>query len=165
MEESDSPEHGAAYKLLETGSLVAFDVVDRHIKPSPDGGFVRMEIQLGETDEDGDRSDDQEWGAFGFIFCLATLSFHDARPRGNSDIDFADQDEFTVADLHDSLRYSRLGLRFTADYVRGRCMKTDITIRPDGTATLETQNRGESAPRWLEMLRGRRHLQSMGSRR
>jgi len=165
MAESDSTERAAAYKLLETGLLVAFHVVETDIEPTPDGGFVRIELQLGETDENGDRSDDQEWGAFGLIFCLATLSFQDARPRGSSDMDFADRDELTVADLHDGLRYSSFGLRFTADYVRGRCMKTDITIRPDGSATLETRNRGESAVRWLETLRGRKHLRAVAASR
>ena len=30
-------------------------------------------------------------------------------------------------------------LRFSADYVRGRCVKTDITVRADGTTTLATR--------------------------
>ncbi len=165
MATPDSTGRIAANKLLKTGALVVFNVVDTYIEPTPDGGFVRIKLQLGELDKDGDRSDDSEWGALGFIFCLATLSFHDARPRGNSDLNFADRDEFTVVDLHDSLRYSSLGLLFAADYVRGRCVKTDITIRPDGSVTLETRNRGESAVRWLERLSGRKHLQAVeGSR-
>jgi hypothetical protein len=86
------------------------------------------------------------------------MSFHDARPRGVSGMDFKERDEFTVADLHDHLRYERSELHFSADYVRGRCLKTDITIRPDGRVTIETRNRGESAPRWVQLPKGRKHL-------
>lgn len=95
----------AGYKLLATGALVAFDIVNTQFEPSPHGGFARVELQLGELDEDSERTDDHEWGAIGFIFCIAVLSFDDARPRGNSDMDFADRDEFTVADLHNGLRF------------------------------------------------------------
>ncbi len=92
----ESSDRVTAYKLLETGALVAFDVVDPHVEGSPDGGFVRIQLQLGEIEDDGDRSADHEWGAFGFIFCLAVMSFHDARPRGISGIDYEERDEFTV---------------------------------------------------------------------
>jgi len=30
---------------------------------------VRIDLQLGEIEEDGERSEDHEWGAFGFMFC------------------------------------------------------------------------------------------------
>jgi hypothetical protein len=141
--------------------LVTFDVLDTQVEGSPEGGFVEISLQLGEIDEDGERTDDHEWGAFGFIFCIASLSFQDARLRGFSGRDFDEHDEFTVADLHDHLRYERSQLRFSADYMRGRCMKTDITIRADGSATIATRNRGESATRWLQRLKGRKHLEAM----
>jgi hypothetical protein len=75
------------------------------------------------------------------MFALAVLSFADARPRGVSDMHFADGDEFTVADLLAHLRYQRGELHFDADYVRGRCMKTDVTVRPNGHVTLATRCR------------------------
>ena len=37
--------------------------------------------------------------AFGFIYSIAVLSFADARPRGTYDIDFEDDDEFSVQDF------------------------------------------------------------------
>jgi hypothetical protein len=37
-------------------------------------------------------------------------------------------------------------------------MKSDVTIRPDGSVTIETRNRGESATRWVQLLKGRKHL-------
>jgi hypothetical protein len=155
---TDVSDRTAAYKLLETGALVAFDILDTRVEGSPDGGFVRMTLQLGEVDKNGERTEDHEWGAFGFIFCLAVMSFHDARPRGVSGMHFEERDEFTVADLHDHLRYERSRLRFASDYIRGRCMKTDVTIGPDGSAMIETRHRGESALRWVDLLKGRKHL-------
>ena len=159
----------AGFKLLETGSLVNFDILETDIQPSVGGDetLVRIEMHLGEVEDlDGDaeqsRSEDWEWGAFGFIFCLAVLSFHDARPRGVSGVDFEEGDEFTVADMVDSLQYQRGELRFSADYIRGRSIKTDITVRPDGGATLATRNRGEAASRWVQRLKGKKVLEVVG---
>ncbi len=44
-----------------------------------------------------------EWGAFGFLYTLAVLSFHDARPRGMSAQDYQAKDEFSVADFFECL--------------------------------------------------------------
>ena len=155
----------AGYKLLETGTLVEFDVVETKIEESPGGEetVVRIDLLLGEQEEDDDeRSLDHEWGAFGFVFCLGLLSFADARPRGYSEEMFVEQDELEVADLLDHLRYERGKLRFSADYIRGRCVKTDITVRPDGTATLETRCRGEAATRWVARLKGKKVMEEVG---
>lgn len=158
---SEASDRLAGYKLLETGALVRFDVVDTRIETSPgsDMVFVRIDLRLGEEEEDGERSDDHEWGALGLIFCLAMLSFHDARPRGVSGVDFVDRDEFTVADFVEHLRYKRSELRFSADYLRGRCVKTDIAVRSDGTSTIETRNRGEAAMRWVRRLQGKKLME------
>ena len=99
-----------------------FDILETDIQPSVGGDetLVRIEMHLGEVEDlDGDteqyRSEDWEWGAFGFVFCLAVLSFHDARPRGISGVDFEEGDEFAVADMVDCLQYQRGELRFSAD--------------------------------------------------
>ena len=99
-----------------------------------------------------------EWGAFGFIFALAALSFADARPRGFSDVEFIENDEFGVADLFDGLRYVRGEIHFSADYLRGRSLITDIIVRTNGTVTLTTRNRDKTAKRWLDTLKGKKHL-------
>jgi len=162
----------AAFKLIETGSLVNFDIVNTAIDESPgqDESVVRIDILLGEVEEDqGDleegeepyRSEDHEWGGLGFMFCLASLSFHDARPRGVSDMHFIEDDEFTVADFLDGLRYVRGKLQYSGDYVRGRCLKTDITVRLDGSATLATRCRGEAAVRWVQRLKGKNVLEAV----
>lgn len=150
-------ERRTGLQLLETGVLAEFQVLETHIEPSPDGEnlAVRIELVFAGEEED-DPADIVEWIAFGFVFVLAALSFADARPRGLSEADYVDEDEFSVADLFNGLLFSRGELHFHADYVRGRCMKTDITVRPDGTVTLSTWGRGQSAPRWLDRIRGKR---------
>ncbi len=66
------------------------------------------------------------------------------------------QDDFTVDDFFACLTYAQNGLHLRADYIRGRSMKMDITIRPDGTVTLTTWGRGQSALRWLDKLQGKK---------
>ena len=72
------------HQLLQTGALVEFRILDTHTKLSPDGEnvSVRVDIILGGDEDDAEPADVAEWGAFGFLFVLAALSFHDARPRG-----------------------------------------------------------------------------------
>ncbi|MCP4902220.1 MAG: hypothetical protein GY906_35080 [bacterium] len=146
--------------LLETGTLVLFRVVDTHTELSPDkeNVFVRAELVFEGDDQDTEPGEIVEWSAFGFLFTLAALSFHDARPRGISELDFQPSDEFTVADFFECLTFSESGLRLHADYVRGRSMKTVVTIRPDGTVTLTTWGRGQSALRWLDQLQGKKRI-------
>ena len=43
-------------------------------------------------------------------------------------MDFVNDDEFTVGDLFECLRFANGELQFSSDYLRGRCMKTDITV-------------------------------------
>jgi hypothetical protein len=105
-----------------------------------------------------DPADIAEWASFGLIFALAVFSFADARPRGLSEQDFVDADEFTVSDLFECLRFVNGELRFTSDYLRGRCMKTDITVRKGGRLILSTRNRGKTALRWLDRLQGKKML-------
>jgi len=145
-------------QLLKTGSLVLFHIVDTQTELSPDkeNVYVRADLVFQGDDEDTDPAEIAEWGAFGFLFILATLSFQDARPRGLSEGDFLTQDDFTIDDFFACLTYGQNGLHLRADYIRGRSMKTDITIRPDGTVTLTTWGRGQSALRWLDKLQGKK---------
>ena len=148
----------AGQQLLKTGSLVLFRVTDTQIELSPDkeNVYVRADLVFQGDDEGTDPAEIVEWGAFGFLFTLATLSFHYARPRGFSERDFLEKDDFTVDDFFECLTYDQNGLHLRADYIRGRSMKTDITIRPDGTVTLTTWGRGQSALRWLDKLQGKK---------
>jgi hypothetical protein len=148
----------AGQQLLKTGSLVLFRVIDTQTELSPDkeNVYVRADLVFQGDDEDTDPAEIVEWGAFGFLFTLATLSFHDARPRGFSEGDFLSKDDFTVDDFFECLTFGQNGLHLRADYIRGRCMKTDMTVRPDGTVTVMTWGRGQSALRWLDKLQGKK---------
>ena len=75
----------AAAELIESGTLVEFRILDVRIRPSPDEAEfgVEIDLQLG-TEEDGDFSNDVEWGSFGFLFVLGVLSFAVVPHRGMS---------------------------------------------------------------------------------
>ncbi|MCG6861742.1 MAG: hypothetical protein LJE70_10760 [Chromatiaceae bacterium] len=40
-------------------------------------------------------------------------------------------------------------------------MKTEVTVRPDGTVTLTTWGRGKSALHWLDRLQGKKRVQAV----
>jgi hypothetical protein len=153
----------AEHRLIETGTLVRFRIVDTHTQVSPDKENVSVQADLVFTDDDEDTDPGEitEWAAFGFLFTLAALSFHDARPRGMSGVDYHPDDEFTVADFFDCLSFKHGELYLVADYIRGRSMKTTVTIRKDGTIALTTWGRGQSALRWLDQLQGKKRLASV----
>ncbi len=102
-----------------------------------------------------------EWGAFGFLFVIGALSFHDARPRGASEMDYQEDDEFRVGDFLTGLQFRGGELRFDADYVRGRRMKTWVRVRQDGTGVIETVGRGKSAMHWIARLKGGKPLRAV----
>ena len=156
----DDASRPAWQQLLETGILVQFRILDTHTEPAPDKENValRADLVFIGDDDDTEPSEVAEWGASGFLYTLASLSFDDARPRGYSGVDFESEDSFTVSDFFEGLGYKNGDLHLSVDYVRGRCIKTDITIRPDGTATLETWGRGQTALRWLDKLQGKKKL-------
>src|SRR5262245_11716422 len=118
---STTTNRNAALRLIETATLVDFEVANRSVQPTVDGEdcVTRMSLQLGGEVSEGDEQ--VEWGAFGFLFTLAALSFADARPRGISDMDFLEADEFTVADFLEGLRFVGGELHLDLDYLRGRC--------------------------------------------
>lgn len=97
--------------------------------------------------------------AWGLIFAIGVLSFADARPRGASDMHYAEDDEWTVGDMLRHLRFEHRKLHFYADYVRGRCIKTTVEIDAEGTILLRTVNRGEAATRWVAKLQGKKMLE------
>ena len=48
------------------------------------------------------------------------------------------------------------------DYVRGRMMKTRIRVWPTGVVEIDTTNRHQMATRWIETLKGKKHLRLIG---
>ena len=99
-----------------------------------------------------------ETGALALIFAIAVFSFDDARPRGTSHIDYVERDEWTLEDLCQHLRFWKGALCLDTDYVRGRMMKTRIAVWPTGIVEIDTRNRHQMATRWIETLKGKKHL-------
>ena len=136
-------------QLIRDGLVPELEVVDTKIEPTvgDDDFHVRIEMRI-----------DQELVescALGVIFVLASLSFLDGRPRGPSDAWFEDRDVFTAADLLRHLGYPNGRLHLDVDYLRGRCLKTNVDVGSDGRVRLETVNRGQAATRWVDRLRGK----------
>jgi hypothetical protein len=158
------------YKLIKTGSLVNFRIVEEEVLAAPDEAefgmrlLVRFVAEQGEDgqDEDDVAEDTAEWGAFGFMFLLGVLSFAEARPRNVSSVDYHEKDEFTVADFIEGLRFVRGELHFDADYIRGRRIKTHVAVRANGDVKVETIGRGKAVLRWLDRIQGKKLLQSVG---
>jgi len=153
-------ERSAGFSLIETGTLAEFELTASQVEPAPDGetSYVAIELMLGGP-EAGEGDEQVEWAAFGFMYVLAVLSFADARPRGHSETHFVEEDEFTVADFFEGLRFVRGELHLDLDYIRGRCLKTSIRVKRSGEVRLETRGRGESALFWIARLKGKKPVQ------
>jgi hypothetical protein len=158
---SDDAPGEAALLRAAFAADVSVDATD--FTPTPANDLhVRIDGHFGTADEadDGEEPDsasregDEAWAALPFLYTVGLLSFRDAGPRGASIDSFQNDDAWTTNDLVECLRYERGELHFYADYVRGRCMKTRVVVRPDGTFSIETTNRRDAALRWLERIQG-----------
>ncbi|HEX5746083.1 MAG TPA: hypothetical protein VFZ09_07555 [Archangium sp.] len=142
------------HELIRSIACVDIKVVKTEKQPtSADDWHLVIEGRLGEAEDD-----DVEFAGMGLLYSLGLLSFADARPRGVSEMDFDATDHWTSGDMLRHFRFESGELHFSADYVRGRCMKTDVIVRRDGTFRLETTHRGEAATRWIARLQGKKVL-------
>lgn len=150
-----TPEEPIEHDLVRSATCVEIKVTKTEKQATSDDDWhVHIEGRIGDEDDE-----DVEFAGMGLIYVLGLLSFADARPRGYSEADFISTDEWTAADMLRHFRFERGELAFSADYVRGRCMKTDARVREDGTFTLTTTNRGEAATRWVGRLQGKKLLE------
>lgn len=152
----------AGHELLKTGAAADFEVLHTEILEGADPGEFSVRITLNFPVNEATDETDLDWAAFGFLFVVATLSFNDARSRGVSDRDYIEGDEFQVGDLLGGLTWVAGELRFDADYLRGRRIKTRVVLRADGSGTLTTLGRGKAALRWLDRLKGKPLMQLAG---
>jgi len=148
------------HHLLETGVVVPFRLLEHEILPAPDPAEfgVRLKLKFEPGDEHEEPEDIVEWGAFGFMFVVALLSFADARPQESSVLEYREADELTVSDFLGCLSFRRGALEFHADYIRGRRMKTEIAVRSDGSVTLTTLGRGKAPLHWLDRIQGKKAM-------
>ena len=143
-----------------------FRVATEEVLPAVDESEFGMRVTLQLEDPEDPEEDAQdlvEWGAFGFLFVLALLSFADARPRGFSENEYSEADELRLADFLDGLTFRRGTLHFHADYLRGRRVKTGITVTAQGSVIIETIGRGKAPLRWLDRLKGKGGLRVVAS--
>ena len=105
--------------------------------------------------------EDPDIWAIGLLFTLSLMSFSYAASRGYSEIEFQPDDEWDLVLFLKGLEYKRKHLCFSADYVVGRLLKTDIEFESGGRVTLRTRNRGKSADRWLLNLQGEKHIREV----
>lgn len=144
------------YQLVQDGTLFEeIEILDKKIEPTVGNEDWAVTIVF-RVEEDLVES-----CAFGLIYVLGLLSFHDGRPRGVSGKWFEDDDEFTAADMLRHMRFERGTLKMYVDYLRGRCVKTDVEVSSDGRVTVRTVNRGQAATRWVDRLKGKKFLQAV----
>jgi len=144
----------AAYELLERVVTLPIRILSSEADEQPDSSSQRLRCKI--------LRDDVEDGALALIFALGVLSFHDARPRGNSHIDYVEGDDWTLDDLVSRLRFWKGALCLDTDYVRGRMMKTHIRVWPTGIVEIDTIGRHQMATRWIQLLKGKKHLRLVG---
>ena len=139
------------YELMRDVVALDLKVLDTKVEQFMDNTHVKIFME-----DDPEVLDSCVWA---LIHAIGVLSFADARPRGNSDIHYKEQDDWHVSDMLRHLRYEEGRLHFYADYVRGRMMKTTVNVHADGKIVLETVNRGEAATRWVARLQGKKLLE------
>ncbi len=149
-------------ELFKTGLIVDFQIVHAQViacSNAEEAHSVVELMMLDEGEEDGYQT--VEWGSFAFIYCLVTLSFDDAKPRNVSEIDYNDNDYFSISDLVACLSFSDSKLVFYCDYLRGRLVKTHISIESNGKVVVKTTFRGNALSIWLQKLQGKNILKSV----
>ena len=127
-----------------------YKLVDSCLNQSADIPSQEIKIQIDE--------DEVETSAFGIMYSISLLSFLQGRPAGASVIEYQEQDVWSVEDFHRHLSFMYGKLRFEADYVRGRLIKTVVEISKDGTILIKTINRADLASQWVEYLLGKRSM-------
>jgi hypothetical protein len=78
------------------------------------------------------QEDDPDIFAIGVLFTLSLMSFTFSGPRGYSEIEFVPDEEWNLGYFVNGLEFKRQCICFSADYVSGRLMKTDIEFQSGG---------------------------------
>ncbi len=137
-------------ELLQGAATARLRVLRIEGQESPDASWQRVTCHV--------HRDDVSWAAVPLIYTIAALSFADARPRGLSEPDYQEGDEWLIADTLRRIQLQQGRLVFDSDYIRGRMMKTRLTVGTDGSLVIETRNRYQMTRRWLDILKGKRQI-------
>ncbi|MFT5085557.1 MAG: hypothetical protein ACI9Y1_003618 [Lentisphaeria bacterium] len=146
-------------ELLTASSVVEFNVISSKVEACADGKEAHAQAILILLDEDDEKGYNTiEWGAFGFIYIFASLSFNHVSPRNTSKIDHQEVDHFKHEDMIRCLSFTKGALRFYCDYLRGRLVKTEIAAYQDGRVEVDTVCRGNAFQVWIRKLQAERSL-------
>ena len=159
----DDVSRQAGFKLIEeTIGLFSMKIISNEYNETPgyENTFNSVHEIVFKVEED-----EPEIYAVGILFCLAMMSFADAAPRGFSENYFIPYEDWSLGCFVNGLEYKHGSICYSADYLSGRMMKTDVIFYKDGTVTLTTRNRGKSADKWLTLLQGKKHLQKIDTGR
>ena len=105
--------------------------------------------------------DEPDIWAIGILFALSLMSFSYAASRGASAMYFQPDEEWNMIYFLQGLEYKYKCICFSADYVSGRLMKTDIKFESGGRVTITTRNRGKGADRWILHLQGKNYIKKV----
>ena len=140
----------SGFNLLDGTIGISIDIISNEFEEFAGNACQKIVFQIQE--------DEPDIFAIGVLFALSLMSFTFSGPRGYSEIEFVPDEEYNLGYFVNGLEFKRQRICFSADYVSGRLMKTDIEFESGGKVTLTTRNRGKGADRWLTHLQGKPHL-------
>ena len=143
-------EKSTGLRLLEATIGISIKILSNEFEEAATNTYHKIVFQIDE--EAPDRY------AVGVLFALSLMSFTYAAPRGYSENFFIPDEEWNLEYFVQCLKFENGCICFSADYVSGRLMKTDIIFKPGGEVILSTRNRGKGADRWLTYLQGKKHI-------
>jgi hypothetical protein len=140
----------SAFNLLDGTVGISIDIISNEFNELGSNTSQKIIFQIKEEEPD--------IFAIGVLFTLSLMSFTFSGPRGYSEIEFIPDEEWNLGYFINGLEFRNRCICFSADYVSGRHMKTDIEFESGGKVTLSTRNRGKGADRWLTHLQGKPHI-------
>ena len=140
----------SAFNLLDGTVGISIDIISNEFNELSSNTSQKIIFQIKEEEPD--------IFAIGVLFTLSLMSFTFSGPRGYSKIEFIPDEEWNLGYFINGLEFRNRCICFSADYVSGRHMKTDIEFESGGKVTLSTRNRGTGADRWLTHVQGKPHI-------
>ncbi len=101
---------------------------------------------------------------FPVLFLLSSLAFLEAAPQmieGAMDGEYLGEDGWTPSDFLTHIRFNSHRISIELGSVRGRLVKTEISLSSSGLLEITTRGRGRSADRWLAAVQGQSHLEEV----
>lgn len=148
------------YQILDETIGINIEIISNDFKEMPAGysdspnTYQQIVFQIKEKHPDR--------YAISVLYAISLMSFSYAAPRGYSANYFIPDEGWALGYFIQGLKFIQNRICFSADYVSGRLMKTDIAFKSGGEVTLSTRNRGRGAKRWLTHLKGKKHIRPVG---